>query len=423
MEHYKYADPKGRAPEELDQILDDYFSSMKVSDLIEKWKLGCKPAEIRQILPTVFAGQKCPNCGAEMVKEFHSKGLVKRDGLFGDPFCPECGHREGSCCNCPHCEKLRKEAAARQEEMRQEAERKRDAEIAEWVSSTKLHADFSALGFPDQIFLLCLSEYLKRRESRGFTFYGSCGDPFLPPFTMEGDFISHLWKTGSLSLCDEQDKKDAFDPNPKTGRLELNLLYGNYFINAEVPSLHSFMAATVLDESWLAGNSEFLVKAWKFIAACEVLQYFGFQAKLITTDREVKQELKQAVWAGLGFYSTAQMCSLIYGRASTLFNYFEHNPHYYKEQMFHMFENKTIKQILERVAEKHVYKPARRERSLTQCFLSRFFYNEILGIGDNGFVLLPSEANLVKKDPSLAPLSENEDPFWVLHKVCGVNDL
>lgn len=139
--------------DEIEQVIAMYQDkSIKIADILSKFKIDVKPAGLLKILPPVRTTSICINCGENLFQNLEARTSYSFVDVSGDKFCLNCGHKEYAnnrwekrICDCEGCQNKKK----------LEVEKKRKS-IREVYEKENENIDFVDLDLEDQVKLIYL---------------------------------------------------------------------------------------------------------------------------------------------------------------------------------------------------------------------------------------------------------------------------
>ena len=108
------------AKEEVDQLIERYYSGENIASLIEKYHLSVAASQLASCFPpTIHPDHICRHCGIAMISRQPSRTSIAYGNEREQIYCPNCRHVDSPSCQCVNCKKdLELSRKAEEESMR-----------------------------------------------------------------------------------------------------------------------------------------------------------------------------------------------------------------------------------------------------------------------------------------------------------------
>ena len=130
------------AKEEVDQLIERYYSGENIASLIEEYHLSVTASQLAACFPpTIHPDRICRHCGIAMISRRPSRTSIAYDNEHEQIYCPNCKHVDSPRCQCVNCKKdLELSRKAEEEYMRRMIQEKYSLKdnIERYISSLTL---------------------------------------------------------------------------------------------------------------------------------------------------------------------------------------------------------------------------------------------------------------------------------------------
>ena len=84
---------------ELNTLMERYYSGEKVNDLIREYALPISPNMLTSIFPKIILNESpCPYCDEPMIQDPPPRTSIKTYSLGAIIYCNNCGHKRNTIC-------------------------------------------------------------------------------------------------------------------------------------------------------------------------------------------------------------------------------------------------------------------------------------------------------------------------------------
>ena len=380
------------SPEQLEQLIAEYYAGQKINDLLSKYGVNCSGGNLYKAFPPeVCADSLCPYCDVPMHLDRSSRSSLACSWRRADRHCPACGHRDNPDCRCRNCR------AVIEMDRRKvvDAHRKLINEFCQSIKLTpRVRVTAEELSLFEAVALLSLARtctILDKPDSQMNTVLGPLANatpPLAPGYELVLDLVHQLIGFELISIADsssvgafeyQDDKVDGYFP------LEVN-----WALTVEEPLLllEEIEKLAANPEKWPEAWHHDTSQLWGDIALAECKEYFarvaeerGFPPAGATSTETMLKNI-------LSDYSVGQCYRIIYMGAQQAADFLVRKQCTRMHAANYMI-GATQRWADRARAEKWEVGHFRRRFDLPRSVLSHVFFDVFLGIGDKGFTEVP----------------------------------
>ena len=377
------------------ELIKKYYEGIKVSDLLEEYKINTNPSQLYTLFPPLKLEDKCKICNSHSIYYFKSKTSYSYSS-FSDKLnttnteCGVCGHKENRFCNCEFCVSERKKIQEEAEEKRKKFLEKKK-EIIDRVYSEDRWEKVSEmnLGLEERLYLAVI---MRSSLSEDGTYIESLKDGIdllAPTDKFREELMKTLYKQYILVPHTNSDL-NAFDISEE-GEVSYYIYRVNYRINIEpVDNNYEAMIKRLMypDSNIFEEDKDFCFIMWKKIALQECLEYLLYRMDKVGYSFNPGEKTINVIEHLLESFSVAQIYNIIYraiAYSTTRYQAGEITKFHAQNSVISSCE----KQGERAIAEKWNLKPYDRIKDLPQTLVSEIFFTSILKISELGFMEKP----------------------------------
>lgn len=377
------------------ELIKKYYEGIRVSDLLEEYKINTNPSQLYTLFPPLKLENKCKICNSQIIYYFESKTSYSYSS-FSDKLnttnmeCGACGHKENRFCNCEFCISERKRLREEEEEKRKKLLEEKK-EIIDRVYSEDRWKKVSEmnLGLEERLYLAVI---MRSSLSEDGTYIESLKDRIdllAPTDKFREELVKTLYKQHILVPHTNSDL-NAFDISEEGVSYYIYLV--NYRINIEpVDNDYEAMIKRLMypDSNIFEEDKDFCFTMWKKIALQECLEYFLYRMDKVGYSFNPGEKTINVIEHLLGNFSVAQIYNIIYRAIAYS------TARYQAGEITKIHAQNSVifsceKQGERAIAEKWNLKSYDRMKDLPQTLISEIFFTSILKISELGFMEKPT---------------------------------
>lgn len=378
------------------ELIKKYYDGIKVSDLLEEYKINANPSQLYTLFPPLKLEDKCNVCNAHIIYYFKSKTAHSYSSFSNrmnttNTECGVCGHKENSFCNCGFCISERNRIREEEEEKRKKFLAKKK-EIIDRVYNEDIWEKVSEmnLGLEERLYLAVI---MRSSLSEGGTYIEALNDRIdllAPTDKFRKELVKTLYKQHILVPHTNSDL-NAFDISEEDG-VSYYIYRVNYRINIEpVDNNYEAMVKRLMypDSDIFEEDEDFCFTMWKKIALQECLEYLLYRMDKVGYSFNPGEKTITVLEHLLENFSVAQIYNIIY-RAIAYSTARYQAGEITKVHAQNSVISSCEKQGERAIAEKWNLKPYDRIKDLPQTLVSEIFFTSILKISELGFMEKPT---------------------------------
>jgi len=360
--------------DEMSKLIQRYYNDEAAKKLIAEYDLNIKPSNLYKLFPPEeFTNYDCEYCENVLVADRPSKAMAKMPRYESALYCPCCGHKPYTKCDCDAC---------KQAQIQQKEDRIKNINKSFGTGSEQV--EFESLPFVEKVYLgaLCRA-YL--RENLFEIAPISEKNVILAP---SDDFCSEIYndliraeaiKVSPLSPI------NAFIFDENNWPEEYYTYQVTYNLNLVFPPNKNDLFAEILNPSYYSHeHQENVLHLWKKIALAECIEYLQYSLKKVGFEFSPGDKTYTTFGILLNDFSTSQIYGIIWKAVA------DASKLYLEKGMSKQHAANTVIGACERYAERAKINnweltKYKRVKDLPQSILSLFLFNRVLGIGEKGF--------------------------------------
>lgn len=380
------------------ELIKKYYDGIKVSDLLEEYKINTNPSQLYTLFPPLKLENKCKICNSQSIYYFESKTSCSYSySSFFDKLnttnieCEACGHKENRFCNCEFCISERNRIREEEEEKRKKFLAKKK-EIIDRVYSEDRWKKVSEidLGLEDRLYLVVI---MRSSLSEDGTYIEALKEKMdiLAPTDKFRESIVNTLSEKYILIPHINSNLESFELSEEDG-LSYYIYRVNYRINIE-PADNNYEAMIKRlmypDSNIFEDDKDFCFQMWKKIALQECLEYLLYRMDKVGYSFNPGEKTINVIEHLLESFSVAQIYNIVYraiAYSTTRYQAGEITKLHAQNSVISSCE----KQGERAIAEKWNLKHYDRIKDLPQTLISEIFFTSILKISELGFIEKPT---------------------------------
>lgn len=365
--------------DEINKLIERYYADEKVSDLLDHYKINVRPSELIYLFPPIITDIICPYCNITMWSDRSSRSSFLKENT---PYCPKCKHKPIEHCFCSIC------VAKRQEQKMLEINRVRkilseSLDLDKLIPTEVYDLSFDELVYTGALLRIGIEEDLSKiKPVNDFI------EPLAPTQDFQLEIIKQLYQNEIITIHPNS-SIDAFSKVSDDGNYTFNMFRVYYHLNLTSSDDRNTLINQLMNpEKFEDYYEEDAYNLWKRIALEECKEYLLHNLNSVGFEYSIGEKTEKILIDLLQNFSTAQIYGIIWSCTSNATRYYQEKNISKKQAANSVIGN------CQRYAEKAIsegWEPKRynRTKDCPQSALSKFFFNRILQIGDDGFNFSP----------------------------------
>jgi hypothetical protein len=364
--------------QETDDLIRKYYSHVRIKDLLDEYGLSVNPGQLLGLFPPKETKSLCPYCGVNMLRHFESRGHSSYED--GEIVCPNCNHNDKQFyCKCHNC----RQAAIEKE--RQEYKEKYEA-IKAILDKTRQKAITPAeLTFTDKIYLGSLLRIGLSEDFNIINPVDSFHIPLAPTRAFSSEIVDNLNEKNIIGISLESHLDYFSDLNLEEGTISFwsDKIKWEILIQMEGKEKVEFIDSLMNPEydNW----PEEALDLWRKVALNECLEYLYYNlSSVLGVTYNAGSKTISILSELLKTYSASQIFGLIYRATNNALRFRAERGVNRKHAANAVIGN--AQNFAERaLINNWTINKYNRPRECPQSEVSKFLYNRVLKIGDDGF--------------------------------------
>ena len=378
---------------QIESLMNKYYNGIKASDIIKEYNIDTTSSKLYTLFPPIICEDIiCPVCNEPMYKERDSKSSYSWNKK--KPFCAICGHTDEIICKCNYCiaerEKVRKLNEERKVRILQEKREK----IKKVYDLNIVPVNYSELNFREKVFLGALLRTSLSEDMEVILPLNDAERELAPTIGYIKEILSYLIGRGVVSV-DSNLSIDAFLDSNEEKDIEFPNVYYITMVKYRInivgnEDIKNILSKIINPKSFSDADKEDALNIWKEIALEECIEYFEYQMKSVRFDFNIGEKTIAIFKDLLENFSVSQIYGIIYKSVANATKYYQESSVSKKQAA-----NSVIGGC-QRYAERAMinnWELAKysRIKELPQSMISEFFFDRVIGVGNLGFNMPPSE--------------------------------
>lgn len=373
--------------DDVGMLITRYYAGESAKKLILEFSLDIKVADLYKTFPPeICEDHNCEYCGTTLVIDRCSRTYAKMLRHNRDMYCPNCLHHPfKSQCKCVNCLNIA-----------QQTKENRLRLIREVYDVPHESVPFEDLSFDSKVYLGALCRALLSEDMLEITPYTTSNVTLAPTKGFSLEILKQLSDKNAIVISPAS-SIDSFDIEADNFPNSYYPDLVTYILNLSFSSNEKDLLSEILNPTYFSSDleTEALV-LWKRIAIYECIEYLLYQFGRVHFKFNPGAKTKEVFETLLNDYSVSQIYGIIYREVSNASRY------YLESNISRKHAATSVISMCEKygeIARIKGWTPTQyyRIKDLPQSALSLFFFNRVLGIGDNGFTNVPSLENLGTK--------------------------
>ncbi|MBA2175379.1 hypothetical protein H0266_10785 [Halobacillus locisalis] len=380
LQHIQLAEPlQHLSISELNELLEDYYS-LKVKDVIEKYKLSISPSSLYNILPPHVTRFRCTYCGKQMLQKRKTKSSSPF-AIDKAPVCPVCAYENSKRCKCSKCLEISRQL--------QIEEKRIKTQLINAVHSSPIPVEEFELTLTTKYYLAVLLRLGLSEDMSIIYPVHSYQQKLSPTPELNREVLIYLINERVITP-DPSSEIQAFSKENFPRNFYIHQVH--YQLNISPPDGNkSEMYKRLLypEREIFLADIDWSYDMWIRVAKGEVLEFLDFQLKKLNFVLNSGDKTHKVIENLLESYSTGQICSLIYSAVNNASRRYQEGSIPKKRAansvvtLMESYGGKDETQSWE-------VRSFSRNYNLTESSMSEVLFNSILRIGDLGFHIPPS---------------------------------
>lgn len=355
----------------LKELIDRYYEKEKCSDLINEFKINCKPSGLSNTFPPLESDKLCSCCeNSKMYLRFKTRSLPKAEWRV--LYCPECLHHDIKNCGCVKC-----------------IEKDKNKKLDKVIKLLKIPSErvtYKSIDDLSKFYLFVLASEENIDGSLVINSLNNFHQNLAPTSQMEIEIIEHLCRENiiipdpysCIDLVEEHPFKDeVYSFDRRNAQWLINICHDDISID----ELVSFLKK---DQSFKISNKYELMDKIR-VAECvqglisKIALFFNIEYRPSKKCYEVFEE-------GLKSYSISEMFYFIHIRVSGISGHWRTTNSY--NNLSHALNGliKSIENYMKKAKDENwSLTTFERPSKLPQSLLSYYFFKYIIPIGEASF--------------------------------------
>ncbi|HCW4112740.1 TPA: hypothetical protein OXL58_002169 [Acinetobacter baumannii] len=374
-------------PEEITNLVNDYYSGIKVSELIEHYNIAVLSSKLVSLFPPVKINSECEFCNLPMITKLNSKSSYEQLSRK-DIICPKCQHQQNRACTCLKC---REKVKLEELEKKRQQESLNNKKIAYLEQLQKIPSiSEEELSLTDKIYLASLLRECLHEDAEYIEEVNQKGTAITPYLEFTSELLQHLLSR-RLIIPYLINDLDQFQEE-EDGSITYFIYYIKYKINIQSKDgnyqmmLHRLMYPR--SDEFLE-DSTFCYEFWKKIAFYESIQYLMFKMESVRYDFSPGTKTYTVFQNLVNNFSVGQIYNIIYRAIANSTEQYQSGK-ITKIHAQNMVISSCEGQGERAIANNWDLKNYARVKELPQSQISKIFFDSILQISYLGFSEKPT---------------------------------
>ncbi|WP_421794861.1 hypothetical protein [Haliscomenobacter sp.] len=371
--------------EQLNELIKRYYSGENINTLIKEYNVNTSASNLYKIFPPIELEAICPYCDVFLLAQYPSKSSYQ--GALKIGACPNCNHKNDQRCNCRNCRDI--------EEKNQKIilQQKKD-QIAIHLSLNQHEPiDLGDLSFEQRVYLGTIIRDGMTEDFKLIKPFQLFQCKLTPDETFTQEIVHNLSsETRVLVVHPESNPESIVDLDSETGSFS----YYTYQVSWS-PNVYDELL-TGLEVYNRLMNPDFIeihdlhngYRLWEKVATYECIEYLKNSIdSTFKMDYTVGEKTILTIKDLLKDYSVSQIYGIIYKATNEALRFHAEK----KVTKLHAINSiiGSCRSYAERATSNGwELQKYHRLKSLPQSCISKFLYERVLRIGDNGFYHKPS---------------------------------
>jgi hypothetical protein len=368
---------------EIDELIEFYYSGENIEELLRTYKIDSGKNNLASIFPPeVLINNKCKYCNIPMWKKRSSRTY----NYHYTPYCPNCLHQEITNCQCANCKEIAQEEIERYNEI------KRRNLIKTINLEEYIPIDYDTISDLHKIYLGTLARTGLSENLKYIMPVNTFSEKLTPSSNFDKEIVDGLYYSHVIEISPHS-SLDCFTDVTKEGNFKFYPMKVHWHINLFYNETTEQFVSKIINYEELIYDRDLLLELWKKIALLECLEYLDYQLDVVNLQYDTGEKTDIVFAELLNNFSTGQIYGIIWHGVT-------HAVRFLKEK--HPPAQNAAKAVItncqrygeKALIEKWNVKTFSRTKDLPQSTFSKYLFNRILKIGDDGFNLKPDINNI-----------------------------
>lgn len=366
-------------PEDIDELMEKYYKGISVDKLKKEYSLNVNSSHLYTLFPPVVCEEKCNYCDANLETRRKSKSSFN---YRKSPECPVCGHNPYyPNCSCSNCLNLA---------MNIRSERSKTIKRSFSIETKKIK--FEDISFENKVKLGAFCNLLMDEDVSTILAYDEVGkiEKLSPSEAMKISIYKELAAINAIVISPDS-SVDAFYFSEENILESYIVDKVRYKLNIEYTEDKKDLYMMLMNPKYY--NFEYEKEAYDFwlaIAVEECIEYLVYQLKSANFEFNAGEKTYRVIEMMLETFSVSQVYGIIWKAVADV------SKLYLQKNLTRKHAANTAINTCERLADTAKIKgwdmsKYNRDKNLPQSEISRFFFNKVIKIGDQGFYMVPTK--------------------------------
>lgn len=374
-----YKDLSHLSDDEINELMQRYYNNEPVKKLAAEYGFNITPSSLYTLFPPEkFNDYDCEYCGCSLVASRPSKAMAKIPRYKKDLYCPSCGHKPYTKCECDAC---------MDELFRQEEERIDN--IKKSFDSENERVKLTDLNFIEKVYLGALSRAYLRENLFEISPISEKNITLAPTDDIQSEIYKELIYANIIKVSSASPLSAfIFDDSNWPGKYYTYQVI--YNLNLVFPQNKNDLICEILNPTYFSNeNYDEALALWRKIALAECIEYLQYSLNKVGFEFSPGDKTYATFSILLNDFSTSQIYGIIWRAVA------DASKLYLEKGMSRLHAANTVIGACERYAERAKINnwsltKYKRIKDLPQSILSLFFFNRVVSIGEEGFDSPPS---------------------------------
>ncbi|WP_297295932.1 hypothetical protein [uncultured Brachyspira sp.] len=374
-----YKDLSHLNEEELDILIEKYYSGYNVRKILEEYNLDIKSSKLYTYFPPkVVPEYRCRHCNSYMI--YNRKSKMYGDNYnIRDLFCQNCGHEyEDKYCQCYYCQREKKEIL----------NYKKDIIKKRYNIENINSINFDNLNFFNKVYLGSIVRALISEDLSYIKDLNSSNIKLSPCDELTFRMYKELTKIQALVVSPFSDVSSFKDCEEFPSIYYIDQVMYILNINDDF-NLDNIIKRIINPDYYNLENINDAYNLWKDIAINECIEYLIYQIKQINFEFNPADKTYNIIEIMLENFSVSQIYNIIDKSVKNASKF------YLEKKVSKQHAANSIIGGCERYANRAIIEKwdltrYKRNYDLPQSEISEFFFNKVIKIGNLGFDIFPN---------------------------------
>jgi hypothetical protein len=369
--------------DEINELIEFYYLGENIEELITTYKINTDKHYLTYLFPPqVLEGIKCKYCGSPMWQDRSSRS----NGNNNIAYCPNCKHKDTSYCPCENCRKLQQKLLQKQNEIKRiNLLKKINIDFYNPLDYYEISDEYKI--YLGALVRTGLSENLEYIIPLDFF-----SEKFTPSSDFDKEIVDKLYYSHVIEISPHS-SLDCFTDVTGEGNFKFYPKKVCWYINLYyIDTTEQFLSKLINYEEPIE-NKDLLLELWRKISLLECLEYLDYQLELVNLNYDTGDKTKIVFEELLNNFSAGQIYGIIWSGVTNAVR-FHREKHPPVQNAAKAVITNCQKYGEKALIEKWNVKTFSRIKELPQSSFSKYLFNRVLKIGDEGFNLKPDINNI-----------------------------